>query len=79
MKMYNQLLHNIDITLTEKFDNNEVDYNYYLLKKCYAAIEKLYIEHRQYCQVLAKVYKINNILDDIDDILEGSEENENSN
>lgn len=76
MKVYKQLLHYIDITLTDKFDNNEVDYDYYLLKRCYEAIEKLYNEHMEYASVLSKIIEINNILDDIDDILEGKEENE---
>lgn len=75
MKMYKQLLHYIDITLTDKFDNNEVDYDYYLLKKCYKEIEQLYKEHMEYASILSKIIEINNILDDIDDILEGKVEN----
>lgn len=75
MKMYNQLLHYIDLTLSKKFDKNELDYDYYLLKKCYKAIEQLYKEHMEYADILEKIVEINNILDDIDDILEG-EENE---
>lgn len=76
MKVYKQLLHYIDMTLTDKFDNNEVNYDYYLLKKCYEAIDKLYKEHMEYASLLSKIIEINNILDDIDDILEGKEENE---
>ena len=75
MKMYKKLLQYIDITLTEKFDKNEIDYEYYLLDKCYKAIEQLYKEHMEYTSILEKIIEINNILDDIDDILEG-EENE---
>lgn len=71
MKMYEQLLHYIDLTLNKKFDKNELDYDYYLLKKCYEAIEQLYKEHKEYSNILEKIIEINNILDDIDDILEG--------
>lgn len=39
-----KLLQYLDITITEKFDNDEIDYEYYLLKRCYRIIKRLIVE-----------------------------------
>lgn len=39
-----KLLHYLDMTITDKFDHDEIDYEYYLLKKCYKIINRLVLE-----------------------------------